>query len=216
MRVVASVALAGCALAIGLAFGGESPPVTHEARPRVASAILHAVPTTSSTPRPRRPPATRRLRPITGVVNAIGDSVMLDAAPALHAAIPTIDIDAAVSRSAVRGPPLFASIAASGRMGPAIVMGLAVNGGVTAERIDQVLMIAGGRRVVMITGHCPHCRSLAEQNATIRATCRPARRCFVADWDVLADKHPEWFAADGVHMGDAGALAYARLVRSLL
>jgi hypothetical protein len=69
---------------------------------------------------------------------------------------------------------------------------------------------------VMVTGHCPSCRSLPAQNAIIRTTCRPARRCFVADFDAVANQHPEWFAADGVHMGGPGARVFARLVRSKL
>ena len=43
-----------------------------------------------------------------------------------------------------------------------------------------------------------------------------ARNCYVADWDALASKHPEWFAPDGVHMGGPGARAYARLIRTKL
>ena len=67
----------------------------------------------------------------------------------------------------------------------------------------------------MVTSHCPYCSWTPHGNAIIRSTCVPARGCFVADWDALAQAHPEWFASDGVHMstGGPGSAAYAQLVR---
>ena len=88
----------------------------------------------------------------------------------------------------------------------------------SARIVDEVLQIAGGRRVVMVTSHCPYCSSTPRDNTIIRSTCVPARGCLVADWDALAQAHPEWFASDGVHMstGGPGAAAYAQLVRAQL
>ena len=139
---------------------------------------------------------------------------MIDATPALQAAIPTITIDAAESRSALPGPAILATLAAHGSLGPAVVVGLGSNGGMSARIVDEVLQIAGGRRVVMVTSHCPYCSWTPRGNTVIRSTCVPARGCLVADWDALAQPHPEWFASDGVHMstGGAGAAAYAQLV----
>jgi hypothetical protein len=161
---------------------------------------------------------TTTLRPIRGAVNALGDSVMLDAAPALRQAIPTIVIDAAVDRSALPGPDLIAELARSGRLGSEIVFDLGTNGGFTLGVLNRVLDVAGGRRVVMVTAHCPYCNTVAQQNSVMRAFCTPARGCYVADWDGLAKRHPEWFAGDGVHMGAGGlgARAFARLVRAKL
>ena len=143
---------------------------------------------------------------------------MIDATPALQAAIPTITIDAAESRSALPGPDILATLAAHGGLGPAVVFALGSNGGMSARIVDEVLQIAGGRRVVMVTSHCPYCRSTPRDNTIIRSTCVPARGCLVADWDALAQAHPEWFASDGVHMstGGPGAAAYAQLVRAQL
>jgi hypothetical protein len=151
-------------------------------------------------------------------VTAVGDSVMIDAMAALRAAIPTIAIDAAESRSALPGPDILANLAAGGALGAAVVVGLGSNGGMSSRIVDQVLQIAAGRRVVMITSHCPYCSWTSRGNDVIRSTCVPPRGCFVADWDALAQSHPEWFARDGVHMSSngAGATAYAQLVRAAL
>jgi hypothetical protein len=152
-------------------------------------------------------------------VTAIGDSALLDAAPALRAQIPGVTIDAAVSRSALPGPGILTMLAMSGRLGRSIIFALGTNGGFSAALLDEVLRIAAGRRVVFVTNHCAYCSWTPANNAIMRADCTPARNCYVADWDALADRHPQWFGgSDGVHMpiGGTGATAYAQLVRARL
>ncbi len=143
---------------------------------------------------------------------------MIDAAPALRNAIPAITIDAAVNRSALPGPGLLFTFAKSGTLGRSIVVDLGTNGGISASVIDTMLRIAGGRRVVMVTNHCPFCSWTSAGNAIMRLACTRQRNCVVADWDSLARTHPTWFAGDGVHMaiGGKGAQAYAHLVRARL
>jgi len=151
-------------------------------------------------------------------VTAIGDSVMIDAAPALRHAIPAITIDAAVNRSALPGPGLLYTFAKSGTLGRSIVVDLGTNGGISGSVIDTMLRIAAGRRVVMVTNHCPFCSWTSAGNAIMRFACTRQRNCFVADWDSLARAHPTWFGSDGVHMaiGGKGAQAYAHLVQERL
>ena len=50
------------------------------------------------------------------------------------------------------------------------------------------------------------------------ARCTADRHCTVADWEALADAHPQWFARDGVHMpiGGVGGQAFAELISSAL
>ena len=197
------------AVLVGLAVAacGSSPRAD-----RPADTVAALPPTTTLSPQPT--PTT--LHPITGTVNAIGDSVMIDASSALPRGNPD-DRDRRGSESiGDPRPAILASLAAEHQLGSEIVFGLAANGGVSAARINQVLRIAAGRRVVMVTGHCPHCRTMAAENDVIKANCIASRLCFVADWDALANKHPEWFASDGVHMGGPGARAYAHLIRMKL
>ncbi len=140
---------------------------------------------------------------------------MIDAEPSLRAAIPGIDVEAAVSRQAADGVSVLRS---SGRLADTIVFHLGTNGTFSADELSQVLDVAAGRRVVVLTSHCPHCGWIASNNAMIKANCTGARHCVVADWAALADAHPSWFGSDGVHMaiGGAGVQAYAGLVASRL
>src|SRR5207302_852021 len=81
-------------------------------------------------------------------------------------------------------------------------------------QVDQLVAAASGRRLVLLTNHCPYCSWTPSNNAVIEAGCTPARRCSVADWNGLAGANPQWFGRDGVHMpiGGTGGQAYAELV----
>jgi hypothetical protein len=153
-----------------------------------------------------------------GGVDALGDSVMVDAAPALAALIPGIHVDAGVSRQVGDGLSILASWVRSGQLRGNLVWHLGTNGTFSSGALDQVLQLAGGRHVVVLTDHCGYCSWVPGNNAVIHAGCTAARNCTVADWDALADANPQWFGGDGVHMpiGGAGAQAYARLVLASL
>jgi hypothetical protein len=208
----AAAAVIACVLAAAC---GSAQPRGHG--PSAATTTASTV--TSTVPR-HTVRAKRRLpvHVVTGPVTAIGDSVMIDAAPALRTILPAVMIDAAVNRSALPGPALLLALARSGRLGSSILIDLGTNGGVSAPVVDEMLGIAAGRRVVMVTSHCGYCSWTPAGNAIIRSTCTRARNCRVADWDTLARAHPSWFAGDGVHMvvGGQGAYAYCHLVQVLL
>jgi len=153
-----------------------------------------------------------------GGVTAIGDSVMIDAAAALRARIPGVNVDAAVSRQVGDGVASLSELAAAGQLGETLVWHLGTNGTFTAGDLDRVLRLAAGRHVIVLTDHCGYCGWTAANNATIYAGCVAARHCTVADWNARANANPTWFGADGVHMpiGGAGAQAYAALVVAAL
>jgi hypothetical protein len=155
-------------------------------------------------------------RQAVGGVTAIGDSVMVDAAPALQSLIPGMNVDAAVDRSPAAGIALLAGLAASRQLRGSIVWHLGTNGTLSPAQVQQVLQIAAGRRVVMLTDHCSHCPWAPPNNAVIATNCTAAQNCVVADWNALAATNPSWFGTDAVHMaiGGTGAQAYARLVAS--
>jgi hypothetical protein len=189
---------------------------TNESPPRAAAPTTAMV---TTVPR-RHPPLVIHKQRVhhVGIVTAIGDSTMLDAAPALHALIPHVSINAAVSRSAIPGPNILSFLAAAHALGSEIVFALGTNGGITAQLLNEVLQVADGRRVVMVTNHCSTCGVSTRNNMLIYAGCRLERDCVVADWNAIANAHPSWFGPDGVHMtiGGVAAFAFARLVQSKL
>jgi hypothetical protein len=193
---------------------GPSASVRQAVAPSLRNlSALPSMPAASTAPPP--PP---RVTQFGGGVIAIGDSVMIDAQPSLLATIPGISVNATVSRQASEGIAILSSLASSGSLPRAVVWHLGTNGTLSAGEIAQVIQIAAGRRVVMLTDHCPYCSWTAGNNAAIYAGCSTAQNCSVADWNALANANPGWFGADGVHMaiGGAGANAYAQLVAAHL
>jgi len=155
---------------------------------------------------------------VPGHVTSIGDSVMIDAEPALQADIPGIDVEAAVSRQWYAGVALAAQLKSEGRLGAIVVIDLGTNGPVTPPMFTQMMdVLAGASRVVFVTVHLPPGYSWRDSvNATLEQGVRSYPRARIADFNKLADQNPEWFYDDGVHMpiGGAGAKAMARLIKA--
>ena len=172
---------------------------------------------------PTRPPAPLGLPApgpgfLAGPVTAIGDSVMLDAQPALQADIPGIDVEAAVSRQWYEGIELVQQLKAEDRLGAIVIIDLGTNGPVSPQQFaDMMDALAGASRIVFVTVHLPPSYSWAESvNATLSQCVPQYPRDRLADFNKLADGNPEWFYGDGVHMpiGGAGAQAMASLIKA--
>jgi len=155
---------------------------------------------------------------IAGHVTAIGDSVMLDAAPDLEADIPGIDVEAAVSRQWYEGMSLAEQLKAEGRLGAIVVVDLGTNGPVSPGMFTAMMnILAGASRVVFVTVHLPPDYSWSHSvNATLQECVPRYSRDRLADFNKLADENPQWFYSDGVHMpiGGTGARAMALLIKS--
>ncbi|MEA2501104.1 MAG: hypothetical protein QOD01_1215, partial [Actinomycetota bacterium] len=147
-------------------------------------------------------------------VTAVGDSIMVDAMPNLRSLFPNMTIDAVAGRQVATGLSVMQTLANLGRLEANIVVELGTNGTFTTAQLDRILSLAGGRRVVLLTNHCAYCTWVPSNNDLMATRCTAARACTVADWEALADLHPEWFGRDGVHMpiGGAGGQAFAELI----
>ena len=153
-----------------------------------------------------------------GDVTAVGDSIMVDGMPNLRALLPGIAVDAVAGRQVATGLAVLQNLARQGGLRTSLVVELGTNGTFTAAQFDRILSLAGGRHLVVLTNHCPYCAWVPSNNELLAASCTPHRNCTVADWEALADVHPEWFARDGVHMpiGGVGAQGFAELISSAL
>jgi hypothetical protein len=153
---------------------------------------------------------------LAGHVTAIGDSVMLDAAPDLQADIPGIDVEAQVGRQWDEGAALAAQLKAEGKLGAIVVVDLGTNGPVDVTQFQSMMQaLQGASRVIFVTVHLPSSYSWSTSvNATLDAEVPKYANARLVDFNALADKNPSWFGADGVHMaiGGTGAQVMARLI----
>ena len=162
----------------------------------------------SQVPTPRKPPHTM---PAGDQLTAVGDSVMLAGSKGLEGMFPGIDLDAQVSRSSFAGFGILSAKGAGLRQW--VVLGLATNGPVPPEQLDQYLNMVGSDRVlVLVNAHGD--RTWIPQNNQLLVDFAAAHpdNVVVADWNAMATAHADVLAADGIHPS-AGSDIYAQAVR---
>jgi hypothetical protein len=201
----------------------NAPAPRHALSARPPTTTSSAVPTTTttaSTPSSTTPAPPGPAGPgfIPGQVSAVGDSVMLDYQDPLKAAIPGINVYAAVSRQWGDGELILQDMKAAGQLGGLVIVGLGTNGPITVADFDSMMSILGGAsRVVFVNVHVD--RPWQDpNNAVLAAGTARYPNVVVADWATLAAHNPQWFGGDGTHLGidGPGADALAALVSSTL
>jgi hypothetical protein len=143
---------------------------------------------------------------------AIGDSVLADAVPLLVR--DGFEADGMVCRQMSQGLVILQERAAT--LPHLVVLALGTNGEVTPAQIDSALAIVGPQRVLALV--TPHGSVVPSSPNVIReAAASHPGRIVLLDWDRLVAGHPDWLAADGVHLGgSAGIAAFAQLIASVL
>lgn len=153
---------------------------------------------------------------VAGRVTVVGDSVTVDAGPALQALVPGCQLDAEVGEQWETGIAAVEQLRSSGQLGSIVVVALGTNGPVSAGEFAQMMSaLRGVSRVVFVTDHAPD--NWEEQNnAMFKAEVPHYPTARIADWDAAAKANPSWLYSDGTHMpiGGAGAYAWARLVKA--
>jgi peptidoglycan/LPS O-acetylase OafA/YrhL len=168
--------------------------------------------------RPGYAVAPRRPQPLpTGdQILAIGDSVMLAAAPELSAAFPGIAIDATVSRQMADSEAIVASIIATGGMRPILVIGLGTNGWIDEATLEHVRgMLDRETMLILVNVQAPR-EWTPEVNGIIGEFARQLRSVELANWHDAIQPHLDVLANDDIHMGAAGARIYAAALADAL
>lgn len=146
-------------------------------------------------------------------VTAIGDSVMLAAAPQLVESLPGIDVQAEVGRQMTDAPGFAAELERQGRLRQVVVIGLGTNGEFDPAILDELLEAIGpDRRLVLITAHGER-PWIPSVNDALRAFAENRDNVELRDWDA-ASRQATDFAPDGIHPGPQGGAVYADLMRS--
>jgi hypothetical protein len=140
---------------------------------------------------------------------AVGDSVMLGAAPQLRRG--GFEVDVRGCRQMSEGLALLATRRAAGSLPDVVVVALGTNWSVTTGQIRSALRILGPERVLGLVTP-PEVGGVASSDqAAIRAAGRRWRvRAKVLDW--VAESAGRSWTWDGMHLRPEGAAAYARLL----
>ncbi len=171
-----------------------------------------SVPLETSVPPVTTLPPTTTTLPLEPIdVFAIGDSVMLGAAPALTARGAVVDAD--VSRQGKAGVDILAALNAAGLLDNVVVIHLGTNGPVSQATFDAMLEQTRGVPLVVVLTIKAGRGWTEANNALIRGL--PARwpNVKVLDWQVDAAACPgDCFYGDGIHLTPEGQRYYADLI----
>ena len=146
---------------------------------------------------------------------AVGDSVMLGAAPALTDR--GMVVDAAVSRQMFDVIPVFEQFRDLHLFGSAVVVHLGNNGSFSQATLDAFLATMDDvPNVILMTVRADRSWT-ADNNALLRAADREGDNKILIDWEVLAAECPgECFYDDGIHLRPDGQDYYADLITDIL
>ena len=148
-------------------------------------------------------------------VLAIGDSVMLGAAPEM--AKYGITVDAKKSRPFKVALEIINYVKAIGALGDNVVIHLGTNSGTSAETMDAIFSaLSGVKKVIVLTNAVPGHDWEEGNNTLIRALPDKFPNVSVLDWKLLVDPHPNWVYDDGTHLRPQGQIAYTEAVMKAL
>ena len=212
--VLVTLALAsGCATAAGAAITRSPERSSLEDQLAAGQAAISGAPAPEASPQPKADAADRRPAE-GGDVTAVGDSVMLAAAPALLRRLPGIHVSATVGAQIWDVPDLLRRFEREGRLRDVVVLGLGANGAAPRKVLDEIAAIVGPeRRLVLVTAHAdkPWAKDM---NRTYKAFAKADDTTYLADWDAVAGGVDD-FAPDGVHPGPRGSRVYAKAVANV-
>jgi peptidoglycan/LPS O-acetylase OafA/YrhL len=174
-----------------------------------------SVPVTEPPPTKVPPPPPPITIPATASVTAIGDSVMLGAAPTLRALGPGVQVDAAVGRQVQVGLEMLAWYRDAGLLGQTVVVHLGNNGTFTERQFDRMVELLEGHRVIVLTVKVPRPWEGPNNEVIFNGVARHPSVELI-DWKSLGDAHPELFYDDGMHLRPEGARFYADTVGYVL
>jgi len=167
------------------------------------------IPTTTAPPTTPPAPPPR--------IFALGDSVMLGAAPQLQQTFAAdIVVDAKVSRNMKLGLQIVQGLRDSGRLPQVMVIHLGNNLGIKPEAIDQMMaLLSGVPKVVWINVRVPR-QWEAEANNALAATVPKYGNAVLVDWKGITEGQARLFYKDGMHLRPDGARFYAATIQQAI
>lgn len=224
--VVCVVGLAGLVATPALVPAKEVTSISPELhRPRPEPPRSHTSPGQATTsgilpvsPYPRAPTTTTTTMPLPAGdgVTAIGDSVMIDAAPYLERLLPGIQIDARIGQQIWQVQAAVPKLRREGVIGRRVIIELGTNATYSPSTLVKLLDSLGPlQRVVLVNTRVPRPWEQSV-NATIDQVAQTYPHARLVNWFAASAGRPGLFYPDGVHLDPVGAAYYARLIARAL
>jgi peptidoglycan/LPS O-acetylase OafA/YrhL/lysophospholipase L1-like esterase len=165
-------------------------------------------PTTLAPAPPPPPPAPPPIQ-----VLAIGDSVMVGAAPALRSRLGDAGyIDAHIGRQFSDGLQVVQTYRDHGRLGRAVVVHLGDNGPVRPADLDALIdELKGVPNILLVNVRVPRSWQ-AEVNSELNLAVARHPGVKLVDWFGASASHADWFESDHTHLKETGMAAFADMI----
>ncbi|ANF97064.1 acyltransferase family protein [Paenibacillus bovis] len=149
-------------------------------------------------------------------ITAIGDSVILDAAPFLEKKLPGIVIDGKVGRQMTQVDDVIDSLKSQGKLGQTLIIELGTNGVFNETQLRSLLTsLQDTRQIYLVNTRVP--RDWQDRvNASIQKVADDFHNVQVIDWYTASANKDQFFYQDGVHLKPEGAEYYASLLADTL
>lgn len=152
---------------------------------------------------------------LTGPVDmlAIGDSVLLGARHYFLRGLPGAWVDAQVGRQGRDALRIVRALRAREQLPATVLIHLGTNGYLPESLFRKLLVELDDReRVILVNVHAGR-RWVADNNDMLTELSRLQPNIVLVDWAALAEGHPEYFVADGIHLSGKGIRAYVGAIR---
>lgn len=157
-------------------------------------------------------PAESASQPSGQGITAIGDSVMLDAAPFLEKKLPGIVVDGKVGRQMRQAADVVARLKEQGRLGDRIIIELGTNGPFSKKQLRSLLQSLGeDKQILLVNTRVPR-KWQDAVNADIAEVSNEFGNVTVVDWYSASEGKDGYFYRDGVHLKRSGASFYASML----
>ncbi|MHB1684854.1 MAG: acyltransferase family protein [Bacilli bacterium] len=157
--------------------------------------------------------ATAKATPEAGQgVTAIGDSIMIDAAPYLRKLLPGIVIDAQIGRQMFQAQAVTAHLKLKGELGRRVIIELGTNGSFTNEQLISLLHSLGKvQQIVLVNTRVPRPWE-GVVNSTLAEVAKTFPHTTLVNWYTASVGKNAYFYPDGVHLNPEGTQFYAGLI----
>jgi len=150
--------------------------------------------------------------PISPLISAFGDSVLLGSQSAFAAAEPRSRVNAIEGRQAHAVLDAVVAAHQQGQLGPVVVIHTGNNGVIEPSQLASTLSALSDRqRIVLLTVRVS--RGWQDtNNQTLSSVAARFPNVTLLDWHTLSGGHPDWLYSDGLHLRPEGASAYVNMV----
>lgn len=145
-------------------------------------------------------------------ITVIGDSLMINVDPVLQKRLPGIVVDAKISRQMHQAPDIIDKLRKEGKLRKTVIIELGTNGSFTEKQLIKTLDSLGEvEKIVLVNARVP---KPWEQvvNDTLEKVSASYVNVKLIDWYSVSSGQEGYFSADGVHLSQEGAKAYAEII----